>query len=435
MPQEMSPEMDTEVSQVVDQNISVPIFGDVEQALDYMEVMKIQHHLRTELKIGIEFEKEGQYSSATDRDLGVVGDYSRVGRLGIARSVQDGTISGREWLYSSVNESYWAMVSKITEVHNIFKEHRMKASPSCGMHMHIMTMQKWEIPQVVMKNIWQIFRAFAPGLAYMTKTNSRNHQASCKASWSQMMKRTPLHKDMRELQSAMSSHDRYQAVNLGAVGYYSARDGGNRNNQEFRGTNLDGMHFEVRFPDANDCPSAITSYAFLFRAIVDKAVQLSEYGVLDVISMIDNWDSHKAMVTQVSSGGNVLGFIKQYCQDNAKALIKFVHGNLKAIDGASEEVLHALAEKNIQDRSAEIGGHWDVIARKIEKKIGAKAPRDSEKAKAVRRLIVLGAIEASSPKEWKKKAEAMLGFSVTRNIIHNSLNAEWDGQARTYVLA
>lgn len=422
-------------SQETERNNNIPTFGDVEQSLDYMEVQKIQHYLRTELKVGIEFEKEGRYHVGIDNDLGVVGDYSRVGRLGIARSVRDGTVSGREWLYSSVNESYWAMLSKITEIHGIFKNHRMKATPSCGMHMHIMTVQKWDVPQIVMKNIWQIFRAFAPGLAYMSKTNSRNHQALCKASWSEMMRRTPLHKDMRDLQSEMGRIGRYQAVNLGAVGYYNARYQGSGDNQQFRGANLDGMHFEVRFPDASDVPSQITSLAFLFRAIVDKAVQLSEYGVLDITSMIPDWEQHKMMVNRASSGGNVEGYIKQYCSDNAKMLIKFVHGNIKAIDGTSEEVLYSLAEKNIMERQAEIGGRWDVVARKIEKQVGAKAPRDSEKAKAVRRIIVLGIVEADTPKQWKEQAEAIVGFAITRNIIHNSLRAEWDGQARTYVLA
>jgi len=432
MPQENNmSEMTSEVSQGIGMNL--PIFGDVEQSLDYMEVQKIQHYLRTELKVGIEFEKDGRYHEGIDRELGVVGDYNHVGRLGIARSVRDGTIAGREWLYSSVNESYWAMLSKVKEIHEIFKNHGMHSSTSCGMHMHIMTMQKWDIPQVVMKNIWQLFRAFSPGLAYMSKTNSRNHQKMNGASWTTMLSRTPLHKDMKELQRNMSG--RYHAVNLGSVGYWNADYHGNRDNQQYRGDNLDGMHFEVRFPDASDVPSQIVAQSFLYRAIVDKAVQLSEYGVIDITSMIEDWNEHKAMVNVVSSGANVSDIVKTYCQESAKALLKFVHGNIKAIDGASEDVLYALSDKNVQERSAEYGGRWYTIAGKVERQIGAKAPRDSEKAKSVRRLIVLGAIEADSPKEWKKIAESTLGFSITRNILHNSLNAEWDGKAGTYVLA
>lgn len=403
-----------------------------ELGMDYADVVKLQHYIRTEMKIGIEFEKYGDWNQAIDNELGVNNTYQRVGKLGIAQSVRDGSIgNGREWLYTGTNESYWSMYSKVKQIHKIFAKYNMKAYETCGMHYHAMTIQQWAMPDTVLKNIFQIVRIFAPGLVYMTKTDNRNHQKQHGANWDQVLKFTPLNKSGRQLRDSMS---RYVAVNIGQVGYYNARTSGSSYNQDFVGNDMDGLHIEFRFPDANDIPSAITSYAFLFRAIVDKAIQLSEFGIIEASSMIDDWEEHKSVTMGVSSNQED-EYAIMYSKQNAKALIKFLHGNLKAIDGSCEEVLYALANSNIKTRKQSISGEWKKVAEKIERDIKPKQPRDSTKAKEVRKLIVTGAIEAKTPKEWKEIAEEILGYSVSRSVIHNSLGAEWDGKAGTYVLA
>lgn len=153
----------------------------------------------------------------------------------------------------------------------------IRARPTCGLHYHVLTVGLTEpVPEIILANVWNLTRRYAPYLRFLTSAGDqmtalcrrRNH-----TSHLEMVRLSPgvytMAQIQRELRESRIVPEHQNFLNLEHVVF-----------------NEDGsirlLHYENRFPDADFAPTSIVAKAFLFLAMLLKAVELSQYGVIHV---------------------------------------------------------------------------------------------------------------------------------------------------------
>ena len=98
---------------------------------------------------------------------------------------------------------------------------------------------------------------------------------------------------MDSIKHAIASRvTRYCAFNMGVI-----NEGTAKNLMQFDDAgNVTRFHVEFRFPDGSDSPAQVVSQMFLFRALLMKAVELSQFGVLKADSDRVKWNQNKQAV-------------------------------------------------------------------------------------------------------------------------------------------
>ncbi len=166
---------------------------------------------------------------------------------------------------------------------NLLVERGARARPTCGLHFHVLTPTLAEpVPEIVLANTWNLVRRYAPELKFITSGGDRR-EALCRRrnhnSHMEMIHHSPATMRMAEVQQILKKSKRVPEHQ-------------NFLNLEHLGFSEDGavlpFHLEFRFPDADLSGTSITAKTFLLLALVLKAVDLSQYGVIHV-GKIDTW--------------------------------------------------------------------------------------------------------------------------------------------------
>ena len=209
------------------------------------------------------------------------GSFERLGRYGVfdVKTEHAGIevrVIGRQPYFSALHKQYTAILRILTE-----KGGRPRAT--CGLHYHLLTPGLAEpVPQIILANLWNLVRRYAPELRFMTSGGSSRealtrHRMYC--SHVEMIQHSPGALSMAQIKQTLK--------NSAAVPEH----------QNF--LNLENLDFdenghvlpfdvEFRFPDADLCPLSVTAKAFFFMALLLKAVDLSQYGVIHV-GKIEPW--------------------------------------------------------------------------------------------------------------------------------------------------
>jgi len=423
-------------------------FACMNEAVDGQTVQKYIHYFKTNLIIGTELEKHNDYdddvSSHVDQRLDSrllpTHSYSELGEYGVYKIESDGSICGREVLVIGTNENFASWHERMTKVHEVLEDLKYYAERDCGMHYHLLCPQRQRVPQVIMKNYIQLLRKYADALIWITSAQTKpgmNRGLNEYSKWSSMMKRTPTRRTLRKyrdwiMENANGGH--YEAVNICQRGYFADHQ------QLFgfdREGNMTNWHIELRFPDANDSPAVICAIGNLFRAMLIKAVEMSEYGVLTVDSDGDQWRETKDRVGRMSNGLPVAVVDQSVCKVKAKELISLVKNALLSFDGDSIRVLTRLAEKPTSVLRS-IGKDWDEIERYY---LPPTALRETPKMKRLRQAIALQVVtRCESVREWETKMANHLGISsweTLRRQLYNLKeirNIVWDKSVGAYLL-
>jgi hypothetical protein len=138
------------------------------------------------------------------------------------------------------------------------------------------------VPEIILANVWNLTRRYAPHLRFLTSAGDQM-TALCRrrnyTSHLELVRHTPGVMSMAQIQQALRESRTVPEHN-------------NFLNLEHIVFNEDGsirvFHYENRFPDADLSPTSIVAKAFLFLAILLKAVELSQYGVIHV-GKIHEW--------------------------------------------------------------------------------------------------------------------------------------------------
>jgi len=207
-------------------------------------------------------------------------DLNRLGRCGVLNVVSEHCgveiqVIGRQPYYTALLRQYRELFALLPP--------GIRTRPTCGLHYHVLTVGLAEpVPEIILANVWNLTRRYAPNLRFLTSAGDQM-TALCRrrnyTSHLELVRHTPGVMSMAHIQQALREsrmvpeHNNF--LNLEPVVF-----------------NEDGsirvLHYENRFPDADLSPTSIVAKTFLFLAMLLKAVEMSQYGVIHV-GKIDEW--------------------------------------------------------------------------------------------------------------------------------------------------
>ena len=152
-----------------------------------------------------------------------------------------------------------------------------RARPTCGLHYHLLSPTLAEpVPEIILANLWNLVRRYSPELRYIT-SGGETRQGLCRrrnhTSHLEMVRHSPAVLSMRAIQAELKASrivpEHQNFLNLEHLGF--TEDG-----------SVLPFHLEFRFCDADLSATSVAAKTFLFLALVLKAVDLSQYGVIHV---------------------------------------------------------------------------------------------------------------------------------------------------------
>jgi len=448
-----------------------------EMAVPLSQVKKdkafIQKCLRTGIELETPFIDNNNRSVQDSVRRMITSNYNVLNDYGVERYYNDYTVSpfGYEIVFSGSNEDFEGYHSRLKKVESKLKNLAVKGyetnngSSSC--HITLLTSQFKKLPTIYLMNFYQLYRKYADALLWLGSATYENRKEEIEylmRIYSGKIRQTFADENMssekinnimrgfnsecydllREkdifvnggsgaeriinenrivrrglLQYAnpimTKSPIKHSAKNL--MGFYKKYRGVNFEKQNFtRGNNyLNGLMVEVRSTDRIAVPSALTSIKCLYEAMLFKAIDLSQYGIINVEcnGVLNAWQKTKETVYKICNGEKLSKSDTSYLQKKSVEFLKmlktyFMRGNEKAFD-----ILNQLAEKPISMRYRE--GKKNS---KIEKELIGSKKREYKSEIALRQIMDLLLIEAKNSVEWKRKASKVLGISE-RSVEHN----------------
>ncbi|MCW5214616.1 hypothetical protein VU13_04845, partial [Desulfobulbus sp. US5] len=205
------------------------------------------------------------------------GDMNQLGELGVYDVIREHC--GIEILVIGRHPHWDALLNQYNRIILPLLAEKIRMRPTCGLHFHILgTGLAEEIPEIILANLWNIARLFAPGLKFITSAGE-NRQALCRRrqnnAHQEFMRLSPEKKSMAEIQAVLKKSiivpEHQNFFNIEHVCFNASG-------------NISNFHLEFRFPDGDLCPVSITAKTFLFMTMMLKAVEISKFGLLKVDS-------------------------------------------------------------------------------------------------------------------------------------------------------
>lgn len=344
----------------------------------------------------------------------------------------------------------------------------------CGAHIHTLlsytgkpgrhfnTEIEEPIPQIIMANLHQITRRFAPELFWITSAMrgtkdsitrfSQFRRGVLPTNGSEMnMMFSPSNRSMQEIatESQRLVSGRYCLMNYSECDWRP--DG-----------EMQVAHIEFRFPDMHFAPIVHTAVAGMLSAMWLKATKLSEYGVMSAGDK--QWLEETAeLFMSINNAGNVIDAEGNVILDNVRSgnrlavspcrehqrllirrshiLIDFLRQELMMLDNGDDrlcKILHSLADKPLSMRPGtdeEVNG--SIVC---ERTAVCRKPFGAAE-KLLLRAINLGEICGKTEEEWKMLAEEELRRYVDMNNIDEVLDTlrekayiQFDATAQSFIV-
>jgi hypothetical protein len=385
-------------------------FKKVDSAVSPEMIAEDKAYIMRNLRVGIELESANCSAETLQRVFGVsdyddAEDYAETGNC-VARVYRDGSISptGAEVVFKGNSEGFEAYHRALSEVESKIKRnsHGKINNMSCSAHISLLTAQKRPLPEIYMANLYQLYRKFSDALLWLTGASNEDNyivRSGLHRYANPLPAGSPLRNSMREI---ARSNGKYSGIHFKGIDWIAEGK-------------TQGFFVEFRFIDRITSPYALTSIKCLLQAMLFKAVELSEFGILNIeADGVEGWQKTKEMVMKIENGANLSADDKTYLQQKANVLIDFISPNLRSFDGKSLSVLRALAEKPISQRYRE-GNRDDTIERDLAPKLKGEFKTERE----LRRIIQLQLVKAEKVGEWEEKVADILG--VKERMIRHSL--------------
>lgn len=408
------------------------LFLKPEDGIPYNDIKKFKNLIEKNAVIGIELEAEFQRlpnQTTLAQQLGVTNttDMREVSELGVQSVAYDGSLgNGWEVRILGLNEPFHVTQQRITKIQKILDKNTAKYSKRAGIHYSVLLLQNYSLPEIITANIWNIVRAFSGALFYISSGHEKMSpqdtfivRSGIQTYAKPHLSHSPTHRAMRDIISGIG---KYSQCNLSKTRF--------RADQQTK-----GLFVEFRGIDNLRTPSAITSLAYLYKAIVYKAVEFSEFGIASV-EKLNNWTENKK-VTQALIGGAQTEEDLEILKQHANHLLKLLTPSIKILDGDSLPVLQKLADEPVSLRITKYrkDKHW-----KVEKELQIKQKKEKTTQKIIRQIITLQVIQAKDTKEWKQKVANELQM-IPRNVEYHLTNIkkksktlEWDENIGSYII-
>ncbi|MCK4449619.1 MAG: hypothetical protein KAX26_03400, partial [Anaerolineae bacterium] len=215
------------------------------------------------------------------------------------------------------------------------------------------------------------------------------------------------------------------------------------------------FHLEFRFPDADLSPTSIVAKTFLFLAMLLKAVEMSQYGVIHVgrikewrrkvelLDMLNNNDGKLATSDTSGVTPEVMDELRAGCRELLE-LLKPVFGRFArvACEGSEDhpafEVLNLLAETPLSLLRAS-GRDWREIEQLLSERAAVTSGEWDETDRRLSRLIELAELTGHTALEaWKWEAARELFLTpqeLERRLerLDSWRGLKWDAELGTMV--
>ena len=386
-----------------------PILFRRDDCLTYNQALYWKDLLYRTVKIGTEVEfampkgvRKEDFLPALVLALQPSRDLSSLGCYGVLDVISEHCgievqVIGRQPYYSALIEQYRRIFALLPE--------GIRARPTCGLHYHVLTIGLSEpVPEIILANVWNLTRRYAPYLRFLTSAGD-SMTALCRrrnyTSHLEMVRHTPGVYSMREIQQLLRESRRVPEhqnfLNLEHV----------RFNEQGAITDF---HLEFRFPDADLSPTAIVAKTFLFLAMILKAVEMSQYGVIHV-GRIREWRRKVELLDMLSNNdgplatsdtGRVTPEVIEELRVGCRELLELLKPIFARFEhNPSFEVLSLLAETPISLLRAS-GRDWSQIEEILAERAVAVVDELDKTDRALMRRIELAELTGyPAPEAWK----------------------------------
>ena len=244
-----------------------------------------------------------------------------------------------------------ALLHQYLTVTNVLREQGARPRHTCGLHFHLLSPGLAEpVPEIILANLWNLIRRYAPELKFITSCGD-SRESLCRRrqynSHLEMLLHSPALESMAEIQSGLKCSrivpEHQNFLNLEHLGFTPA------------GAILP-FHLEFRFPDADVSAYSISAKTFLFLALIFKAVDLSQYGLIHVgkvkawrrkielLNWLSNNDGNLAASDTSSITDDIIEELRQGCYE----LLDLLTPSFERFQDQSPlEILLALSERPI----------------------------------------------------------------------------------------
>ena len=300
----------------------------------------------------------------------------------------DGSIYGWEFIIYGNTLPTKEFIKKLEPLVKKLSEHFTTSErDSCHAHA-LLTDEIPHIPSSILRNIWQLFRYFFPGF-----------------SW--------LFGNQRETVYRRSGYAGFLGYNISGVGH--ERLGRERNGVYFGNITQHNFNVEIRMADATLNIKQIAALRAIVRAMVLRAVELAQIGVINVDTDQQKWEQYK----------NAGKAINKACQENVP------------ITQDVKEIM----KRNAQEMLNEIKHLLDNYELKLISELIANPPRESGEmvltettlpqlsplARKINSLIINKAIIAQSEEEAIQELARITGKSEDKiQKALKELGATWE---------
>ncbi|MBN1260241.1 MAG: hypothetical protein JXB35_06130 [Anaerolineae bacterium] len=338
-------------------------------------------------------------------------DLLQLGKYGVFNVVSEHCgieiqVIGRQPYYPVLLEQYRSILQPLLE-------QGVRARPTCGLHFHVLTPGLAEpVPEIILANLWNLTRRYAPNLRFLTSAGDR-YEALCRrrnyASHLELVRHTPGALPMRKIYETLRDSKQVPEHNNFL------------NLEHIRFTENDAVypfHVEFRFPDADLSPTSVVAKNYLFLAMVLKAVEMSQYGIIHVGRIrewrrkieILHWLSNNAGTLATSDTRNITPEVIEELRVGCRELLellkpifgRFVRASFEgAEDHPAFEVLSLLAETPISLLRCN-GRSWLEIEALMAQRATIKPGEWDQNDRRLIRAIELAELTGrTEPEGWK----------------------------------
>lgn len=307
-------------------------------------------------------------------------------------------IIGRQPHFRKLQEQY----SKIFQV---LQDKGARPKATCGLHFHLLTPGLGEpVPELIIANLWNLTRRYAPELKFIT-SGGEKRESLCRRrnhnSHLEMVNLSPGMMSIKEIKTALKKSHRVPEhqnfLNLEHIDFSETDD-------------IFPFHVEFRFPDADFSATSITAKTFLFLAMLLKAVDLSQYGVIHV-GKVQDWRRKVEILDELSNNqGNLAASdtssvtdemieeLRQGCYELLDLLAPTFN---RFIDNPALDILTALAEQPISLMRC-AGYDWTEIESILANRANQDEIGFDETDRRLMQCIELGEWDnLASPDAWR----------------------------------
>lgn len=259
-----------------------PIFLRRADLLSFEDAVYWKDLLYQVTKIGLELEvappkgmERPDFEAGVAAALAPSGSYERLGAWGVLDVAKEHC--GVEIRIIGRQPHYRVLRRQLKGIFDVLIAQGARARSTCGLHFHLLTPGLAEpVPEIILANLWNLVRRYAPELRFITSCGEAR-QALCRranfTAHTEMVRLSPATLRMAAIQQSLRHSEtvpeHQNFFNLEHVLFTPEGD-------------ISDLHLEFRFADADLSPTAVAAKTFLFLALLLKAVDLSQYGVIHV---------------------------------------------------------------------------------------------------------------------------------------------------------